>query len=572
MHKSIFKTPESSIRLQRNAFDLSRRNLFTASAGQLLPCLTIECNPNEHYEINPTMFLRTQTLNTAAFARMKQSVEFFFVPYRLLMSRYRQFIMGTDYPTSSMISGMSPSKLPHFNLYNTTKDLTSATALKGFVDYLQYGTPDTDIHGYDYQAGSLRLLDLLGYGVHKNGTSIATAYQANTTVVTPFRLLAYQKIFNDFYRLPLYESVDVNSFNIDDVVANSDGNVDMMNSSYTITRNGKPYTANTPWYRLNRCAQLRYRPWKRDYFTNVRPTFAGAEFVSLDVSAPLMPSTNTITFEQHASESGFQSILSSSNGSTGNFGFSISNLRSAFALDKLLDLTQRAKDGSYAAQVSAHFGFNVQTDSSKCRYLGGQDSVVTIGEVTSTADTSTAPLAKIAGKGVSNIQGNITFDTPEHGIIMGIYSVLPECEYNCDGTARELTKTSREQFFVPEFDSLGYQPTFGYELDNQEKFASATTVLGYNTRYSEYKTAVDEVHGEFKRSGSLNAWSSPRPTNYSLANGINAHFLLVDPSVLNSIFAIQYNGKQNTDQFLINSFFNVSAIRPMSVAGLPNLN
>ena len=116
-----------------------------------------------------------------------------------------------------------------------------------------------------------------------------------------------------------------------------------------------------------------------------------------------------------------------------------------------------------------------------------------------------------------------------------------------------MTKTSREQFFVPEFDSLGYQPTFQYELDCRNTNVNSN-ILGFNTRYAEYKTAVDEVHGEFRHSGSLNTWSSPRVVDYSLNSGLNAHFLTIDPSVLNPIFAVQYNGHQNTDQFMVNSF------------------
>jgi len=570
MKKSIFKTPESFARLQRNAFDLSKRVLFTASAGQLLPVLSLECNPDEHFEINPSMFLRTQTLNSAAFARMKQKIEFFFVPYRLLMTRYRQFIMGTDYPTSSMISGESPIKLPHFNLYNNDHelDVNDPNMMNGLVDYLHCAPyPLTDMHGYSTYDGNLRILDLLNYGVHQNkastpttGTPCPSGGQQVTPVVTPFRGLAYQKIYADFYRLPLYDSVDVTSFNIDDLVLNTNGDVDMI--TYNTDR-------RVSFERLSHIFELRYHPWKKDYFTNNRPSFAGAEYTNY-VLPPIMPSVNNgEPFTPEPNDR--QSFLRADSSEVMNI--SISNLRSAYALDKLLDLTNRAKDGSYASQVAAHFGFNVRTDASKCNYLGGADAPVSIGEITSTADTAGAPLGKVGGKGISSMDGTIRFDTPEHGIIMGIYSVVPECDYNASGTDRMLTKTSREQFFVPEFDSLGYQPTYAYEFDSSDQSDyNPTDVIGWNPRYAEYKTAVDEIHGEFKRGGTLNSWAAPRVRAElygNFAQGLNAHFLMVDPSVLNPIFALQYNGSQPTDQFMVNSFFNISAVRPMSVSGLP---
>ena len=65
-------------------------------------------------------------------------------------------------------------------------------------------------------------------------------------------------------------------------------------------------------------------------------------------------------------------------------------------------------------------------------YMGATDAKV-VEYLSRLPNTDNAPLAKIAGKGVSNINGNISFDTPEHGIIMGIYSVVPECEYNSFG-------------------------------------------------------------------------------------------------------------------------------------------
>ena len=201
----------------------------------------------------------------------------------------------------------------------------------------------------------MRLLDLLGYGVHPKPSNLSSAVSTGV-VVTPFRLLAYQKIFNDFYRLPLYQPVDVYSFNIDDCISNSTGDVDLGSVPF----DDGSGTTTGKFNRLKPMYTLRYRLWKRDYFTNNRPTFAGAQFMSLDPSPVQLPIAGPNN--GFASVNSHQSVVNTDTYS----GFTISNLRSAFALDKLLDLTTRAKDGSYAAQVAAHFGFNVQTDSSKC--------------------------------------------------------------------------------------------------------------------------------------------------------------------------------------------------------------
>ena len=95
-NNSIFARNAHRANLQRNAFDLSFTSKFTASVGMLLPCFCKEVNPNEHFRINPEMFLRTVPMNSAAYVRLKQYCEFYFVPTRLLWRSFPQFIAGTS--------------------------------------------------------------------------------------------------------------------------------------------------------------------------------------------------------------------------------------------------------------------------------------------------------------------------------------------------------------------------------------------------------------------------------------------------------------------------------------------
>ena len=62
--------------------------------------------------------------------------------------------------------------------------------------------------------GALRLLDLLGYGDLSHYKDV-TSVDIETLKVSPFRLLAYQKICSDFYRVANYESSRITSYNID---------------------------------------------------------------------------------------------------------------------------------------------------------------------------------------------------------------------------------------------------------------------------------------------------------------------------------------------------------------------
>ena len=71
----------------RNGFDLSTKRNFTAKAGELLPIWCKEVLPGDSFKINLKSFTRTQPINTAAFARMREYYDFFFVPYDLLWNK-----------------------------------------------------------------------------------------------------------------------------------------------------------------------------------------------------------------------------------------------------------------------------------------------------------------------------------------------------------------------------------------------------------------------------------------------------------------------------------------------------
>lgn len=545
-NNSIFARNAHRANLQRNAFDLSFTSKFTASVGMLLPCFCKEVNPNEHFRINPEMFLRTVPLNSAAYVRLKQYCEFYFVPTRLLWRSFPQFIAGTSNQFSAAISdGSKFSSVPTWD-FNTLLKLLTASG--------------NDTCGYPFKYGAVRLLDLLGYGVNvSNVDSLISANNAKpfNFKVSPFRMLAYQKIYSDFYRNSLYESIDVENFNVDNT-----------SSSSSVANQ----TASMMY--------LRYRDWKKDYFNAVSPAFQSSEFMSASFSPVTFgvsassgePYTNT----DISSKLGGMYIKSADN-------FTVANLRSAYALDKLYRLMLSAKDGSYSEQMKVRFGVDAPDDDWKSKFIGAIDAPVTIGDVTTTSDTynetdnSGAIPGTLYGNGWSQSTGNIDFTAKEHGIIMGIFSILPECDYQSDQIDAFNTKLKREDFFVPEFADLGKQPTPIYQF-KFNKDTDMAKVLGWNLRYSEYKTSLDMVHGVFNsddkfQNQSYNAWVAPR--NQTLAqysNGATVSFFKALPSVLNQVMVQQYDGTEQTDQFLVNAGFNVQAIRPMSIYGEPSLN
>lgn len=574
MVKSVLQKPLSQSNVSRNAFDVGYSNKFTGSLGMLLPCFVRECNPDEHYRINARMFTRTMPMNSAAFIQCTQHIEFFFVPYRLLWRDFPQFIVGTKYPTSLYDSKVSTDS-PKFDLskiYNAFKEKLTAS------NPTPSGGLGTDLLGYPKIQNAMRLLDLLGYGCYFTPEAKDFAPAA----MNPFRLLAYQKICADFYRVANWEDNRVKSWNIDGL------NIDLTSTWNAVTLQNF----------LDNYLALNYRPWKKDLFTIANTQFQGADFLSNNFTSP--------SFPQFSAEGGFVPATTESGGKQGqlfvnkqgsNSILTIANLRSAFALDKLYRLMSQASDGDYKSQIKARYGFDAYAPQMRCQFVGSASSVIQVNPITSTADTLSTtsdnafqgtPVGRIYGNGVAQGSDTFEFDTKEHGILMGICSFVPDVDYSSYGVNIFNKKLSSSEYFQPEFDNLGKQPLDATSLYLAKVPGTggiqSPAVLGWIPRYAEYKTHIDEVHGQLNgniyRSASgeptLSSWTAPRlagfeddKASYWCKDGLSKNFFYINPALYNSIFVNQYEGFQTQDQFICEVSNNVQAVLPMSVSGEP---
>ena len=566
--KSVFSKKQSQVNLQRNAFDLSHSDVFSIAPGMLLPIHVSEVNPNEHFVITPANYVRTMPLNSAAFTRLKQHIEFFFVPMRTLCRQFQQFIVGTDYKISSIEALNSyKANLPIFDLLPVIKSLEVDTDLN------QFGLP--------LKNDLIRLYDMLGYGINCSNYTKFTDVNS-FFMVNPFRFLAYQKVYFDHYRNPLYELNDPSCYNVDN----------FFGTSYDIDR---------------KSTLLRYRNWNKDYFTSVSPSFQGADYLTDPVlmsnvlnltdssylsGHDFLPDTSSnITWNNTAVPAANKDMIGSlSRPDYSGLVFNIANLRAAYALDKLYRISIAAGDGDYGSQIKAHYGFNAVHDDWKSQFIGGCSAPIQISEVITTAttvDTAGSLLATsgdIKGKGVSLNQGSFTFDSREHGIIIGILSIVPEADYQSSMVDTFNTKCTRDQYFQPEFQDLGKQPISSSELSfyvypkgpEHPSSEIVNNIIGFTNRYMEYKTCVNKVHGNFNTYGSLSAWASPRNNPLFVKHNYTSVFitstsLKVDPRILNPIMAVSFDGTESTDPFICDCHVSVQAVRPMSVTGEPML-
>lgn len=604
----LFKLPSPHPNLSRNGYDLSSRKVFSAPTGALLPIGVWECNPTEKFSFKVDDFVRTQPLNTAAFARCKEYYHFFFVPYRSLWNHSDKFFTGVTngdrmYERPSFVDKLTanegnfvPTSMPSFYLdelhrllISQNKDLSaklsaySKDAKKvykaggaNFVELLEKTKLDLsnltlssyDALGYEYAYGAFRLLHMLGYGIDDKGQVFhpyrqvsdkepgdrsglfdmesldeVLSYFIPHNLANPFRLLGYQRIYNDFYRNQLWEKPVPYTFN-----------VDWCNSST------KLQLKNTEVYQM---CQLRYRHWTKDFYTGVYPTASYNEGIFN------LPNYTNSKAEINKNNDG----VSSSAGA-----ISTSDIRAMFALEKMLERTRAANGLDYSNQIAAHYGFKVpESRRDVAQFIGGVDNTIVINEVMSTANSSIDGTSKtgsvvgqVFGKGIGTMSsGRIDFEAKEHGMIFCIYSISPQVDYDARQFDPFNRKFKREDYFQPEFENLGYQPLIqsdvcfgGTPLDGMKY---GNTILGYTPRYSEYKTSRDMLYNQFMTGGSLNAWTTPRNNYTNTKARLSVPDLLIDPNVLYPIFGLKYNGKSDTDQFLINSYFDVKAVRPMAV-------
>lgn len=550
MSKKIPLIKASRANRPRNAFDLSQKHLFTAHAGMLLPVMTMDLIPHDHVSIQATDFMRCLPMNSAAFMSMRSVYEFFFVPYSQLWHPFDQFITGMNDYRSVLYSNLYKSKAAEAVPSFARKDLYDLFVPNGLLGQIN---SSPDIFGYGARNNFLRLLDLLGYGVYVNsdGSDRVEAFKkllGNNEKLSLFRLAAYQKIYSDFYRNTTYEPVEVDSFSLDDIT-------DSFTAIGAFKRFGK----------------LRYRNAQFDYFTNLRPTplFENnlgnlSEYLTPGQGSDV-PQIDGDPYSTHIDVDG---------------SISVNSIRSAFALDKLLRITQRAGK-TYAEQIKAHFGYEVSEGrDGRVNYLGGFDSNIQVGDVTQMSGTTASPeqgvsikhagyLGRVTGKAQGSGTGHIEFDSHEHGILMCIYSLVPDMQYDSTRLDPFVTKLSRGDFFIPEFEDLGMQPLqtrFISDSGNQkEKFK------GWQPRYSEYKTALDINHGQFANGQPLSYWTVGRGRSGETLETFDIASLKINPKWLDSIFAVNYNGNQLTDCVFGGCQFNVQKVSDMSESGEPRI-
>ena len=567
------------IATHRSSFDLSSKKLFTAKVGEILPCYWQIAIPGNKYRISSDWFTRTVPVNTAAYTRIKEYYDFYAVPLRLISRALPQaFTQMADYMTSAD-SGASNTKMltsvPNTSLLNISNTLALAVSS---------GSDLFDDAGLPLSYGFCKILDLLGYGsfLASNNISkkaITASYLGLTDVadtdnplvykssqvVNLLPLLAYQKVYFDFFSNSQWEKHLAYSYNVD-------------------YWNGTSQLVVVP-----DMLKLRYANYPKDYFMGILPSsqYGSPALLSpLDSTQPanviLARSTDGISNSTVRNASGGSSVQTTSTNSTNsdrllrvNADLSALSIRAAEYLQRWKEVVQfSSKD--YSDQMAAQFGIKApEYMGNHSHYIGGWSSVININEVLNTNLTADNSQAVIAGKGVGSNSGHtLTYDCgAEHQVIICVYHAVPLVDWNLTGQNPQLTVSSISDFPQPAFDQLGMQPVPALNLHNNPS-RSVPSSIGYNLRYWQWKSNIDTVHAGFRSGMAYQSWSAPIDGWDVLTSSGSWSYrsMKVRPQQLNSIFEPQVSGRNCSvafDQLLCNVNFQVYAVQNLDRNGLP---
>lgn len=602
MSSKLFSYGSVKNKPARSGFDWSEHFSFTAKAGELLPVYWKFMLPGTKVNLNLSSFSRTMPVNTAAYTRVKEYYDWYFVPFRLINKSLGQaLVQMQDQPVQA--TSLLQNK-------TVTLDLpwTTCGSMFTLLDYASTILPsvvrDKNFNGFSKAATTAKLLRYLRFGncyytstpaempKNKNfGLSSKDDFNLLAAKDTAFNILplaAYQKIYCDHFRFEQWENACPYTYNFDYYNGG--------NAFASVLSNPEEFWSN------DNILSLRYANYNKDLFMGVMPSSQLGSVATVVINTPQFASLfasgqsgqlrgvvasdgSTITVKNTTSiPPSAQPLLFARTTEIGA-SFDILSFRIAEATQKWKEVTQCAKQG-YKEQLEAHFNVKLsEALSDHCRYIGGTSSGITISEVLNTNLESGD--ADIKGKGVGGSFGSETFETNEHGILMCIYHAVPVLDYLRSGQDLQLLHTLATDLPIPEFDHIGMEALPIESLFNEystegSKIIDDVPVLGYVPRYVAYKTSVDWVSGAFETT--LDTWVAPLtieqqtsklgygalsvgelPLGYAMTYG----FFKVTPRVLDSIFVTPCDGTWDTDQFLVNVAFNVKPVQNLDYNGMP---
>lgn len=337
---------------------------------------------------------------------------------------------------------------------------------------------------------------------------------------------------------------------------------------------------------------LRYRNWEQDFLTTALPspqqglaplvgisstgtmTFADIDTSDGDLdSSPIYDvkgkwnddgTLESVSYGSDIPQSVRRSLVN-----VVTSGISINDFRNVNAFQRWLETNIR-RGYKFRDVISSHYGVEPSyAELDMPEFLGGVSQDVSFQQVNQMVESTDNPLGSYAGQayavGSAKHSINRYFDEP--GYIIAILSVVPTPNYS-QLLPKMFTKFDSLDIFFPEFGHIGLQPipyseVAPVQVVNSSDGTKLSDTFGYQRAWYDYLASVDEVHGEFRTT--LRDFLINRV--YDVKPELSPDFLLIDPSQVNQVFAVE----ETTDKILGQVYFDIKAQRPIPKYGIPRL-
>ena len=502
----------------RSGFDLSRRMIFSAKVGEILPVYWTKVLPGNYYEIKHQNFTRTMPVTTPAFTRIREYFDWYYVPLRLLNKNVPPSLFQlSDQPVQATSITESRPVLENFP-YTTSSMFGHLVNIAWYNEKYIPGASDNfpnsilNMFGFKVSACMAKLWRYMRFGnfidpandvtpkvsqVRYSSAGLTTKHDAFTFVdsvavdLSPF--LSYQKIYQDHFRFEQWEKAEPFCYNTDYYPGTGD-----LFSQFSDTW-ANHFEAAQKYVRGNNVFTLRYCNWMKDIFQGVMPSsqLGSVAAIPVQTSNDFTPATFPV---QWYSGSGIVNPSPNPNGDlkayyqkggasgdpsktfvlqspdpvpsvdgmytagvrpytvqSFNAEVSVLQLRLGEALQKYREVSQCAGQ-TYREQLYAHFNVKLSKALSDLSYhIGGSSANIDISEVVNQNLSDANAQADLKGKGVGTGRSSERFKADEHGILMCLYHAVPLMDYVPTGVDPQLLDVAMTDYPVPEFDSIGME-------------------------------------------------------------------------------------------------------------------
>lgn len=552
--------------LGRHSHDVTGGYASSLTTGPIVPQYFDILNPGEKIFYKTHMFCRSQKVTTAFLGEIDVHLDYFFVPLQMLYTAFGNVFAGTNDFISDFYA--------EYGDVGENFDLPVAN-LDSFFENQQvsWSTLTSQYCGENFLKGVFRLLDSLNINPL---VCQRKDYEANNITIPhsvftgfPAALLAYQAIYQKYFRNEDIEKFNVGAFNCDSLALDP-------NKTFAAAQ-------------FEDLLTLHYSGRPNDYFTTIRFSPIATSINSLGAGtgfngdvrggatnsfgqlistiSNFLGNTFSNTRAQNVSAAigsqpsynlNFGSVTHSNAvapSATDDFTrFSVQNIRALFALDKYMRVYGRAGK-TYDDQILAHFGVKVPHDvKHDLTHLKHYRMVLQSDPVISTADTETGAVGSVGGQVAAQLDTDeASFEAPVHGVFMCVARLIPRPRYFCTND-RLHNISNRISFPIAEFDKLGAQPI--YELEYG--YDSSGSFTGWKNRYSEFKEKYNRCSITFSHHLDANQGAnffSPWVVSQMPfgENGSNLRYprfkaMFVQPNSLDNIMEVSYALQYPTDE------------------------